>query len=138
MTPAERNLAAEVRAVEEGHHALLVVPLDAYDRPTGPPEVTVVSDTRAGKRYQVQATASPGGPIIFTCTPAGTHAYDDDHQHLQGELGIVPCKHAAVAARRLEREHLARLDEASGTWVSAAEAGPVDPTDPAIFEGLNR
>lgn len=134
-TPAERNLAAEVRAVEEGHRALLNGRI-----PVALPAsfCNVVSDTKPGKRYQVRASASPAGPIIFTCEPQGRHAYEDDHLGLTGEPGIVCCKHAAVAARRLEREGLARLDATTGCWVDTRGAEPVDPTDPTIFEGLNR
>lgn len=120
MTPAERNLAAEVRGVEEGHHAFLITSLDLTDEGhRARCALKVKSDTKPGKWYGVNASALPGGPVAFSCEPFGDHAYEDDHLHLEGELGIVPCKHAAVAARRLERARLVELDPITGTWLDA-------------------
>jgi hypothetical protein len=65
------GLAAEVRAVEEGHNARVL--------PDG--SVLVKSESHPGS-YRISLP--------------------------------VPCKHAAVAARRLEREGLARWED--GTW----------------------
>lgn len=105
-TAAARNLAAEVRAVEEGHRARL-------DQGA----IVVTSDTHHGKAYRVTAVSVwAGQPITFTCTPEGDAAYRDDHLHTVGAPGVTPCKHAALAARRLEREGLAEL--AGGRWLA--------------------
>lgn len=128
MTPAERNLAAEVRGVEEGHHAFLISSVAARAA------LKVASDTKPGKWYGVNATASPGGPVVFSCEPFGDHAYEDDHLLLTGECGIVPCKHAAVAARRLERARLIELDPITGTWL---DARPTLAPTTDVFAGLN-
>jgi hypothetical protein len=123
-TITDPNIAAEVRAVEEGHRANL-------DRSGASPRIRVVSDTKPGKHYVVAATATTSGAgIVFECTPEGDHAYEDDHLHVTSpEPGVVPCKHAAVAARRLERERFAVLaypyngDRRSGSrWVATVTA----------------
>lgn len=106
--PARRNLDAEVRAVEEGHRA--------YVQDGG--WVRVVSDRfeGTGKHYRVEVEpAAPGRGIGFSCRPAGFAAFEEDHKVATAEPGIVPCKHAALAARRLEREGLAVL--VAGRWV---------------------
>lgn len=126
MNTAERNLAAEARAVEAGHRAFV--------QPGG--WIRVSSDTHGdlGKHYRVEFTSSPGAPIRFTCTPIGPMAFRDDHLHAEsGRPGMVPCMHAALAARRLEREGLAELDE-TGLWRDAREFVSRQPEDP--FEGL--
>jgi len=128
-SPAARNLAAEVRAVEEGHHARL----DGAG-------IVVTSDTRHAKSYRVAAAAvSAGQPVTFTCTPEGDGAYDGDHRHVVGVPGVVPCKHAALAARRLEREGLAEL--VAGRWVTThlaqRVAAPAPPIDDDPFAGVN-
>lgn len=114
MTPAERNLAAEVRAVEEGHRA--VVQEGGW--------VRVVSDVRTGKWYRVEFAGWRGMPVVFTCRPGGDGAYQGDHRNTTG-VGVTPCKHAALAARRLEREGLAHLD-AEGKWISDGPEMPAD------------
>lgn len=115
-TAAARNLAAEVRAVEEGHRARL-------DQGA----IVVTSDTHHGKAYRVTAVSVwAGQPITFTCTPEGDAAYRDDHLHTVGAPGVTPCKHAALAARRLEREGLAEL--AAGRWVATHLAQRLTPT----------
>lgn len=121
---AERNIAAEKRAVEEGHRAFV--------QPGG--WVKVVSDTYDGKWYVVTYVDSGNG-IRFSCRPDGRMAFRDDHLETNAEPGVVPCKHAAVAARRLEREGLARFDPI-GIWRSTVlrELPPSD--DP--LEGLPR
>jgi hypothetical protein len=136
-TAGERNLAAEVRGMEEGHHAWLVTDEAFALTGAGPQRAAlkVKSDTKPGKWYGVDANALPAGPVSFTCCPFGDHAYEDDHLLLTGELGIVPCKHAAVAARRLERAGLVHLDPLTGTWLDTREAAPQPVA--AIFEGLN-
>jgi hypothetical protein len=105
-TPAQRNLAAEVRAVEEGHRAVV--------QPGG--WVRVKSDTVAGKFYRVEFTGWRGELVSFSCRPDGDRAYRGDHM-ATGGAGVTPCKHAALAARRLELKGLAHLDE-RGYWIS--------------------
>ena len=83
------TLACETRAVEEGHRA--------YHTPTG--ALTVVSDSRPGVTWTVTFHAGTDGTVRFACTcPSGRYR---GHRH------DVPCKHAALAGRRLERERLA-------------------------------
>jgi hypothetical protein len=87
-------LAAEVRAVEEGHLARVL--------PDG--SVLVKSDSGAGS-YRVGVRAVDGGVVRLGCScPSGVY---------RGHLP-VPCKHAALAGRRLEREGLARWRD--GVW----------------------
>lgn len=133
-TLEERNLAAEVRGVEEGHRAFLVV-----DDDDGP-YLRVVSDSHPNKAYMVKAVAFGAGERVqFTCKPMGNKAYEDDHLYATQAPGFAPCKHAAVAARRLEREGL--LVWQGGAWYTTEQAedilyihhnGPEDP-----FEGLS-
>jgi hypothetical protein len=93
---ARRSLAAEVRAVEEGHRAFV--------QPGG--SIRVVSDIRLGVAYRVTFVAAPDGVVWFACTcPSGRHRDD---------TAPLVCKHQALAARRLEREGLARWD--AGLW----------------------
>ena len=88
------GLAAEVRAVEEGHNARVL--------PDG--SVLVKSESHPGS-YRVVLRGIADGVLRFGCTcRSGTYRTDLP----------VPCKHAAVAARRLEREGLARWED--GTW----------------------
>lgn len=106
LTTPEANIAAESRAVEDGHHALVM--------PGG--WVKVVSDTHHGKWYEVVFLGHIDGLILFVCRPHGPNAYRDDHLYAASALpGRLPCKHAALAARRLEREGLAVYD-AHGRW----------------------
>ncbi len=106
-TPATRNLAAEVRAVEEGHRARL----DGAS-------LVVTSDTHHGKQFRVHATTfGPGSPVQFVCTPEGDGAFRNDHGRRTSAPGVCGCKHAALAARRLEREGLAVLVD--GQWVGS-------------------
>ena len=88
------GLAAEIRAVEEGHNARVL--------PDG--SVLVKSESQPGS-YRVAIRRIAGGVLWFGCTCRS------------GEYRTslpIPCKHAALAARRLEREGLARWDD--GTW----------------------
>src|ERR671919_472846 len=76
------GLAAEIRAVEEGHNA------------------RVLPDGSGGATRRIA-----GGLLWFGCTCRSG----------QYRTSLpVPCKHAALAARRLEREGLARWDD--GRW----------------------
>lgn len=122
---AERNLAAEVRAVEEGHHAFLV------ERDGRSPYVRVVSDVEPGRTYRVTAAAGLGG-VWFGCTPSGP-ALDRCHgQIVSDHPGVTPCKHAALAARRLERAGILRFD--GRLWISTNPPELDDGSDP--FAGL--
>ena len=88
------GLAAEVRAVEEGHNARVL--------PDG--SVLVKSESHPGS-HRVVLRGIANGVLRFGCTcRSGTYRTSLP----------VPCKHAAVAARRLEREGLARWED--GTW----------------------
>jgi hypothetical protein len=93
--PDEFALAAEVRAVEEGHLARVL--------PDG--SVLVKADSRPGS-YLVRIRRVTGGVVGFACTcPSGTYRPDRP----------VPCKHAALVGRRLEREGLATFH--GGRWL---------------------
>lgn len=102
-----RRLAAEVRAVEEGHHARLLE--DG--------RYAVTSDT-TDETWHVEVIRRVG-VIYFKCTcPAGRHD--------------LLCKHSQLVARRLEREGTAELQY--GAWVDPTYEAPVFEGDP--FEGL--
>ena len=88
------GLAAEIRAVEEGHNARVM--------PDG--SILVKAESNPGS-YRVYIRGIDDGVLRFGCNCRS------------GEYRTslpVPCKHAALAARRLEREGLARWDD--GTW----------------------
>jgi hypothetical protein len=88
------GLAAEIRAVEEGHNARVL--------PDG--SVLVKAESRPGS-YRVTLRGVDDGVLRFGCSCRS------------GEYRTslpVPCKHAAVAARRLEREGLAGWED--GSW----------------------
>ena len=88
------GLAAEIRAVEEGHNARVM--------PDG--SILVKAESNPGS-YRVFIRAVDDGVLRLGCTCRS------------GEYRTslpVPCKHAALAARRLEREGLARWDD--GAW----------------------
>jgi hypothetical protein len=88
------GLAAEVRAVESGHNARVL--------PDG--SVLVKADSQAGS-YRVWIRGVDGATLLFGCTcRAG----------LYRTTLAVPCKHAALAGRRLEREGFARWED--GAW----------------------
>lgn len=88
------GLAAEIRAVEEGHNARVL--------PDG--SILVKAESHPGS-YRVAIRGIADGVLRFGCTcRSGEHR----------SALPVPCKHAAVAARRLEREGLARWDD--GSW----------------------
>lgn len=140
MNKMERTLAAEVRGVEEGHHAFLAGG-----------KIRVKSDSTEGLNWLVTATANnvDGGLILFRCSPDNPRLAHG-HGHRPGyctDQGALPCKHAGVAARRLEREGLIRFahgDGEQGTtgWVVTAKAAELVtqsynlPADP--FQGLPR
>lgn len=133
--PESRNLRAEARAVEDGHRAFVMSDGSGT-------WIRVVSDTVRGKWYRVEAIDTGLG-VMFRCEPQGERAFEDDHLRATSAPGVTPCKHAALAARRLEREGLAKLVD--GLWFSTGPAHRhtfvdgrcVDcsqPEDP--FEGL--
>jgi len=88
------GLAAEIRAVEEGHNARVL--------PDG--SILVKAESHPGS-YRVTIRGLDHGTLRFGC----------DCRSGQYRTALpVPCKHAALAARRLEREGLARWDD--GSW----------------------
>lgn len=99
----ERGIAAESRAVEEGHHARWSDEHGCF---------VVKSDTREGVTYRigVEALGAPSRiprySLRFSCTcPAGRTAKT-----------LLACKHGAAVARRLERMRLAEWDGRDGSW----------------------
>lgn len=104
-TWVESALAAEVRAVEEGHHArwddarrCFLVKSDSGPRTYEVTVNAVVPGNRACKPW-----------LSFGCTcPAGVKG-----RHASRP---VPCKHAALVARRLERMGLASWDGQQAPW----------------------
>jgi len=108
-------LAAELRAVEDGHHAwaqpdgtiLVKAESTRAPRPEGPPPAAPRlpgMDAQPPTRYRVQVEGIEDGLVMLSCTcRSGFHR----------SRMPVPCKHAALAARRLEREGLLRWD---GGW----------------------
>lgn len=119
----QRAIAAEARAVLEGHHAFWSDRLACF---------TVKSDaTDATYQVRPEAIVPAAGHLValsFTCTcKAG-----------RTSRALLPCKHAALVARRLERMGLAWFD--SGTWrplgalleaTVAATPRPIAPPAPA-------
>ncbi len=105
------GLAAEIRAVEEGHHARVL--------PDG--SILVKADSQPGS-YRVRIEGIQAGIVVLRCTcPSGDY---------RGNLP-VPCKHAALVGRRLEREGLARWRD--GAWRPrrpAVRAGRLHPALP--------
>jgi hypothetical protein len=88
------GLAAEIRAVEEGHNARVMT--DG--------SILVKAESNPGS-YRVVIRGIDGGILRFGCSCRSG----------QYRTALpVPCKHAALAARRLEREGLARWDD--GSW----------------------
>lgn len=102
----EGALAAECRAVEEGHHARWD---DARQR-------FLVKSDSGPRTYEitvqavVPANLACAAWLSFGCTcPAGVRGRTSTRP--------VPCKHAALVARRLERMGLATWDAAhNGPW----------------------
>lgn len=89
-------LDAEIRAVEEGHVARVL--------PDG--SVLVKAESHPGN-YRVRIRRVTNGVVGFSCTcVSGSY---------RGGRLPVPCKHAALAGRRLEREGLARWR--NGVWL---------------------
>lgn len=114
------GLRAEIRAVEQGHRALLVsgvqqgrkrsahaVREKLHDLSWDRIDYSVVSNCRHQLRHTVKAFLDDGlyRAARFQCScEAGTHRV----------WAPIPCKHAALVARRLEREGLLVWDR--GLW----------------------
>ena len=114
----EIAFGAEQRAVEEGHRAFV--------QSNG--SFRVVSDTKPDTSYNVTYWGVAHiGLIHFHCTcPAGVN-----RPHIP-----VPCKHAALVGRRLEREGFARWQ--GGEWFVTDKALALVPAESVDdpFEGI--
>jgi hypothetical protein len=89
-------IACEARGLREGHRA----------RALGDGSLLVKASSGDGS-YRVRVAGVRDGLLVLRCScPSGDY---------RARLP-VPCKHAALAARRLEREGLARWDEDLGGW----------------------
>ena len=89
-------IACEARGLREGHRA----------RALGDGSILVKASSGVGS-YRVRIAGVRDGLLVLRCDcPSGGY---------RARLP-VPCKHAALAARRLERERLARWDEHLGGW----------------------
>jgi hypothetical protein len=109
---AQRNLAAECRAVEEGHNCRI-------DHTRG---VFVVRSDTSPVQYVLTCHAV-NGLLSFSCTPEalepGFVVSRSLHLHSRrSALGVLGCKHAARCAQRLERAGLAYFD---GTYWRSTE-----------------
>lgn len=96
--PVQRTIEAEARAIEEGHRAVL-------DLQNG--GLVIVSDELDDVAYRVGAVGYSCGTVTFDCQPIDRRTrlpITATHGHLGGAPGCTACKHAALAARRLERE----------------------------------
>lgn len=122
--PLPYAIRAEVRAVEEGHKSWKVAE-DTYE---------VVSDSTPGLRHRVTRQGeAPGAWIIMTCTcPAGQHAT----ARREGASRMVPCKHAALVGRRLEREGVAVWNPSLNFWTVPGEMNPATAQD--VFDIIER
>lgn len=126
MTDLSRTIAAEARAVEEGHRAWL------EGR-----RFRIVSDT-TDLRYRVTVTGMTDGGVLFACDHPIVRGFSD--RPTASNPGQLPCKHCAIVARRLERE--GAVEFAPHGWVLTPEACEAvaeyarrhRPADP--FEGL--
>lgn len=100
---ASRNLAAEVRAVEEGHKVRI-------DHARG---VFLVRSDSGPRTYALTAQGQDGVVVVSCDCPAGVRT--------QVPRGQVPCKHAALICQRLGRAGLVMLDD-FGKWLITAKA----------------
>lgn len=115
----QRNLVAEVRAVEEGHHCRLDVARHVF---------VVASDTNPWQ-YALTARADVAGLVILSCraepnpsrTAVDTRIPRGVQFHARtAEPGVCGCKHQAVVIRRLQRAGLVRLE--AGRWYATPKA----------------
>jgi SWIM zinc finger len=89
-------IACEARGLREGRRT----------RALGDGSLAVKASSGDGS-YRVRVAGVRDGLLVLRCTcPSGDY---------RARLP-VPCKHAALAARRLERDGLARWDEDLGGW----------------------
>jgi SWIM zinc finger len=89
-------IACEARALREGRRARVV-----------DDGSLLVKASSGDGSYRVRVAGVRDGLLVLRCTcPSGDY---------RARLP-VPCKHAALAARRLEREGLAHWDEDLGGW----------------------
>jgi hypothetical protein len=89
-------IACEARGLREGHRA----------RALADGSIRVKASSSDGS-YRVRVAGVRDGLLVLRCDcPSGGY---------RGRLP-VPCKHAALAARRLEREGLARWNDRLGGW----------------------
>lgn len=115
---------AEVRGVESERKAWKI------DEST----YEVLSESRHGVRYRVlRSGRQPGAWIILTCScPAGQHA----QARREGAARMVPCKHAALVGRRLEREGQAVWDTSLKFWTVPGTMTPETAQD--VFDQIVR
>jgi len=105
-------IACEARGLREGHRA----------RALEDGSVLVKASSGDGS-YRVRVAGVRGGLLVLRCDcPSGGY---------RARLP-VPCKHAALAARRLEREGRARWDDHLGGW------SPHRPTARAVTTPRHR
>ena len=124
----QRTLDAEVRGVEEGHHVF--VNADGTYK--------VVSEV-TGEALTVSAVFDRGVPV-FSCDHEVVRRLGAQLPSVSEVPGACPCKHAALVARRLEREGL--IVNVDGLWSPTERGLEVDeerrsasvPADP--FAGL--
>ena len=109
MPQPPKNLRSEILAVEEGHHAFFI-PGTNQRRQVG--AYTVKSD-RTSHRFVVRVHQLISGSVHFECNHSTVLGFQD--RSVVGRPGVVPCKHAALVARRLERERAIELVE--DRWV---------------------
>jgi hypothetical protein len=89
-------IACEARGLREGHRARL-----------GDDGSILVKSSSGQGSYRVRVAGVRDGLVVLRCDcPSGGY---------RARLP-VPCKHAALAARRLEREGLTRWDDHLGGW----------------------
>lgn len=129
-TPAQRNLAAEVRAVEEGHQARLDSARRCF---------TVKSDSTPGVSYDVRVTA---GATVDELSIAGggslCHVECSCPAGQKRKLpGVTPCKHGARVLERLLRHGLVVVD-LHGLWRATVAAEQLTLGDDATVPPAGR
>ena len=106
-----RTIAAEARAVEEGHHAL-----------TEGRRFRIVSDT-TDLRYRVTVEANRAG-VLFRCDHPIVRGFGNECVSVMGATG---CKHSSLVARRLEREGVLRWTDYGWDLTDSARAAVMPP-----------
>mgnify|MGYP001586745115 FL=1 len=104
---AWRSLFAEARAVESGQHARWSDDRQCF---------LVVSESEPGTNREVTVLGVKVGVRVYlrmSCScPAGRRGRAITY-------GMTACRHAALVARRLQREGLARYGEDNNRWYAA-------------------